>query len=563
MKLKLIKKLISTAILSTFLATTVTTTSVYAAKDISGHWAEEVLIKWSEEGLISGFSDDTLRPNDTVTRAQFVTMIQNILNLTPLEISEFSDVVETDWFYNSVKNCVSNGIATGFPDGTFAPEDIVTRAQAAVFGFNIINEEVGGNINTYIDVEDIPNWSKDYVATMTKYGYLSGMSDGSFDAEAPLTRAQAVSFLDRLRNYGTDYEENEVITVNNHYITGDNDTYVKNMSFDKNLVISDTVATDEVVIENVFVTGNIVINGGSSITIKNAEIQGSLIINNKNVPVTIIGNTNINDVEFRDAGSITSDRLTGKVGTINIPDPISTVHRVYIDTIATEVNVDGRSAVEVKKPIPLVNVNAESATLITYDNTIIDELNVNVKSTIRGTGTVDVFNANASEITYENKMIVGDIVSASGIVKPSMTSSSLTGSGDGVGTGATGTSNNSVDPSEVELNIDPIYDIFVYLEGEIIEDTGDYFYFVAGEEVNVSVNKNELPSNGFFSWQITCNCPGLFLSNEDKTGLTNVLWANVGAYDKHAVLAITYTYEVGGVAKEVVKNIPFMTTKPE
>lgn len=551
MKINSATKLLSATILSTFLAIS-TSTSVYSATDISGHWAENVLAKWSSEGLISGFPDGTLRPDDTVTRAQFVLMIQNIFHLLPSEVNDFYDVVETDWFYNAVKSSVSNGIASGFPDGSFLPEDTVTRAQAAVFGANSIGGELGGSVGLYIDAEDIPHWCVDYVGMMTKKGYLSGMPDGSFDAEAPLTCAQAVSFLDRIRNNGTNYEDNELIEVNNHYIVGETDINVKNMSFEKNLVISDTVATDEVFIDNVFVTGNIVINGGSTVTINNTEILGNLIVNNKNVEVIITGNTNIENVEFRNAGLITSKRLTGKVNSVNIPDPISTVDRVIVDILADEIIVDGRSAVEIKKPVKELTINTENPTIITSEQTSIDNVTVNEKAYIKGNGSIGIFNANASEITYDYTISVEELIRTEGIVGPSTTSSSLT---------ASGVSGDALD-IDSGLNIDPIYDIFVYWNGEEVED-GDEFTFTAGDEVHITLNKNELPSNGFFSWQITCNCPGLFLSNDDKSGLSNVLTATVGASEKTGVVEVTYTYELGGVDKAVVKHIPFSTIQPK
>ena len=53
-----------------------------ATNDISGHWAEKVMAEWQEKGLMKGYSDGSLKPNNSITRAEFITLLNNAKGLT-------------------------------------------------------------------------------------------------------------------------------------------------------------------------------------------------------------------------------------------------------------------------------------------------------------------------------------------------------------------------------------------------------------------------------------------------------------------------------------------------
>lgn len=200
------KKALVTAI--AMMASMSTSYSALAFDDIEGHWAEETLAKWSEMELINGFIDNTLRPDASISRAEFVKMIVTSLGLTKTTEINFIDVNPDDWFYEYVAIASAYGIANGLPDGSFAPNEIVTRVQAGVFMSNALGI-VGGNIENYTDFEDIPSWGADAVGAMTELGFFKGLPDGSFSATNLLSRAEAIVFLDRIMEseYSAIYDE--------------------------------------------------------------------------------------------------------------------------------------------------------------------------------------------------------------------------------------------------------------------------------------------------------------------------------------------------------------------
>ncbi|MEY8321116.1 S-layer homology domain-containing protein [Lachnospiraceae bacterium 46-61] len=174
--------------------------SVYAstANDISGHWAEKIIISWQKSEKISGYEDNTFRPDNAITRAEFVHLINAMIPSEQNSEIYFKDVSKNDWFYDDISKAVSNHIVFGFEDNTFHPNDMLTRAQAAVMINNILQIHTNSSVIIPTDNNDIPEWSKNAVYAMLNQNFLCGYEDGSFGANRNMTRAETVSMLNRI-----------------------------------------------------------------------------------------------------------------------------------------------------------------------------------------------------------------------------------------------------------------------------------------------------------------------------------------------------------------------------
>lgn len=101
--------------------------------DIAGTRYEKSVKKLVELGVINGFEDNTFRPTENVTRAQFAKMLVEALDLKLNNSStslHFPDLAETHWANNYIRIAVDNGIINGYPDGTFKPDEPVTYAES-------------------------------------------------------------------------------------------------------------------------------------------------------------------------------------------------------------------------------------------------------------------------------------------------------------------------------------------------------------------------------------------------------------------------------------------------
>ena len=124
----LLQRLLPLAMLAAMLLSAVPAAAAF--RDTAGHWAEKTLDEWQDEGLIDGYGDGSFQPNGTVTRAEFIKLVNRTLGFTAESEISFSDVTERDWFHAEVARAVAAGYAQG-SGGMFRPNQPVTRAEAA------------------------------------------------------------------------------------------------------------------------------------------------------------------------------------------------------------------------------------------------------------------------------------------------------------------------------------------------------------------------------------------------------------------------------------------------
>ena len=131
-------------------------------KDITGYWGEPYVSTLASRGILGGFPDGTFHPNDNITRAQFAAIAVKALNVPPNgNPSTFNDVPAKYWAAPAIGAVSNAGLVTGFPDGTFKPEDKLTRAQALV----ILAKALGSGysdareVALYSDGSTVPAWA--------------------------------------------------------------------------------------------------------------------------------------------------------------------------------------------------------------------------------------------------------------------------------------------------------------------------------------------------------------------------------------------------------------------
>ena len=167
--------------------------------DIENHWAKDTIIKWTEEGLIKGYEDGKFKPDNNISRAEFMAVINRVLGFNEEATIEFSDVGPDDWFYADVAKAVKAGYIEGYEDGSARPNQDISRQEAVVAlsrALGIAGREQGSQ---FTDGADIADWSLPYINALTEEGYIEGYSDGSFQARRSISRAEAVTMLDKAR----------------------------------------------------------------------------------------------------------------------------------------------------------------------------------------------------------------------------------------------------------------------------------------------------------------------------------------------------------------------------
>ncbi|WP_336762831.1 tail fiber protein [Paenibacillus sp. USHLN196] len=169
-----------------------------AFSDVDGHWAEDFIQEAVLEGIVSGFSDGSFKPNASVTRAEFTVMLMNTLNTEYTEAAiSFTDQAKIGaWAQSAVARAVQAGFIQGDTEGAFRPNDAVTRAEMAVLVAGALQlNAITGTSSTFADEAQIPLWAKAAVAGMQKAGMLHGKGLNTFAPSDKTTRAEAVKLL--------------------------------------------------------------------------------------------------------------------------------------------------------------------------------------------------------------------------------------------------------------------------------------------------------------------------------------------------------------------------------
>ena len=166
--------------------------------DIIGHWAREYIITLAKKGAVSGFGDNTFRPDTPITRAELVTILLSALGKKAIAKAPFKDVAESDWYAPYLAAAHNAGIIQGDSEGNFRPNEPVTRQDAATIIYRALNRGKAAYTETeFSDNDAISDYAKTAVASMQKNGIIRGMPNGSFAPLSGATRAEAAVMIAR------------------------------------------------------------------------------------------------------------------------------------------------------------------------------------------------------------------------------------------------------------------------------------------------------------------------------------------------------------------------------
>ena len=169
----------------------------------SRHWAFESVERAAELGLVAGFSDGTFRPDEPVTRAQFVLMLWRMAGKPEAkEKAAFTDTVGGDWYEKALDWAYENGFVKGLSETTFGPNASITRQQATAILFRFSGGKTGGEAlvsgvyeSGFTDSGKIADWAKDAMWWAVYNSLVSGVGNGQIAPEQNASRAQIAAIL--------------------------------------------------------------------------------------------------------------------------------------------------------------------------------------------------------------------------------------------------------------------------------------------------------------------------------------------------------------------------------
>lgn len=204
----MIKKKVSLVLVLTMLMTLLIPTVAFGAEDYSGHWAEKTIHEWLDNGKLKGYEDGSFKPDAQITRAEFMTMVNSAFGYTEITDVNFSDVDADDWYYQEVQKAVKADYLLGYEDNTARPDNKISRQEAALIIARIkglSDNEAGAS--TFTDANEIASWAKGGVGAATSEKLIIGYEDGTFRPLREISRAEALTIIDRAHVDDTKPEE--------------------------------------------------------------------------------------------------------------------------------------------------------------------------------------------------------------------------------------------------------------------------------------------------------------------------------------------------------------------
>lgn len=407
------------------------------ASDYDNHWAKDVIQSAVTSGVVKGYPDGSFKPDNAITRAEFFTLVNNSMQFTASSAVAYTDVAANAWYAPVIARAQAAGYISGYPDGSIHPDGNITRQEAAVVLSRLKSLTAASSTLAFTDASAVGAWSKLAVIAVVEAKIMIGYPDGSFQPQAQIKRAEALVAI----NNGVNYPGISIITGTVYDKAGVFGSATESATIEGNVVIKAAGVT----LQNTIVNGDLTITkdvGEGDVTLKNVTVKGDIHVNGGGVnSIYLIDVTAGKLYVMKDNGPV---RIVAS-GTTEIDEVI-----VGSDVILEEVDLTGTGFVKITVEknaaggidITLINVKldsvdimAEGVTLNMDKNSTIGTLTLDAKAAITGTGVVTDAVINASGVTFQTKPI--NMTVATDVTPPVITPPGTSGGGGGGGSTTT------------------------------------------------------------------------------------------------------------------------------
>jgi len=259
--------------------------------DFPTGWSKAAMEAAVNNGLLSGYEDNLIRPQGKLTRAEFAAIMARAFGAkTTTDISGYTDVDPGAWYYDYIAKVVKMRALNGVSGSLMAPNAAITRQEVftAVARILVLASKDTSSLDKFADKGAIASWAKEGMAGLVQYGFVNGDPQGNVNPTAHITREEFAQLMyNAIRVYITEpgvYETDMdgIVVIRAGGVT------LKNMTVKGDLVIADGVMDELVVFDGVTIDGRFVARGGT-ITFKDSKVAGGVVVNDVN------GNTHFNN----------------------------------------------------------------------------------------------------------------------------------------------------------------------------------------------------------------------------------------------------------------------------
>lgn len=276
-------------------------------EDTAGHWAEASIERWSGYGVVGGVGNDLFAPDNTLTRAEAAQIFANLLGLTATaSLSQYADVAVGSWYYDAIAKCVAAGILNGTGAVTMSPEAMVTRQELFVMYARALSIQPKDSANTsFTDSASVASWAAGYINALADMGAVRGSGDGSLDPTGDINRASFMALLDQsISGYANTDNATVGGTSGIVLVVADNVTVMGNV--ENLVVVGGSAGISGSTVGTVTVTGD-----DASVSVGGSASVGQVNVTGANASVSVSGQASVTTVTVADTAVDTTVTVTG------------------------------------------------------------------------------------------------------------------------------------------------------------------------------------------------------------------------------------------------------------
>ncbi|HPT69772.1 MAG TPA: S-layer homology domain-containing protein, partial [Syntrophomonas sp.] len=454
----MMKKLNKTVILGLIVTLLLTFCGLAQAQpsDIQGHWAESQINAWVDKGLAQGYPDGSFKPDNTISRAEFISLTNHAFDFTETASSSFSDVAANDWFADEIGKSQAAGYITGYQDGTMRPNQVISRQEVATILAKITKLDTATNhatLDSFKDASDIPAWSQGAIVAVVAKDLMHGYPDQTFRAPKSISRAEAIISLNNLisanivpTQAAKDYDRAGVFgpasgmeTINGNVIISVAGVTLQNCNITGSLTLAQGVGEGNVSLKNVTVLGTTYINGGgaNSVTLENCTLP-SVTITKAGVRVVASGSTSVSLIKLESGATLLETSITGPgFGTVTLSGIIPSGATITLSGSFSNVNVAAANVFLTATDADITQLDvadkADGCKISLDGKSKVNTLSLNAAVSFTGPGSINSAEINAAGSSFAKEP--DKIENPNNYSYSSNNTSGGSGNGSGTGTG--------------------------------------------------------------------------------------------------------------------------------
>ncbi|OMF84401.1 carbohydrate binding domain-containing protein [Paenibacillus sp. FSL R7-0273] len=371
------------------------------------HWAARSLQRWSEIGVMSGYGDGTIRPNQQITRAEFAVIINRLFHYKKEASALPADAAGNRWFTSDIAKAVAAGYLSADADNRIHPSARLTRGEAALALQKVFRLEAGKQPVAYTDLPAAGSELTEAVTALTAAGYLQGYPGGLFKPEGAITRAELARIADlMIAGLVTSPGEAALGKVKGNVVLSSADILLQNTEIEGNLYLTEGIAEGNATLDRVTVKGMTSIRGGGahSVSLQNSSLEKVEVAKPAgSIRLYATGSTATGTVQLVSGAVLEEGALTGEGFTdVEIGSKVKEASlKGDFNTVSTADSTTGSLTLGLSGKLAKLNWSTPGR-IILADNARIAELllSVNASGTvIQGSGSFGKVTNNADGVT--------------------------------------------------------------------------------------------------------------------------------------------------------------------